>query len=467
MLSGVLCVLVRRRASVPTGAGPALQVVARRAILGAVLLVVINSSVQPLQRWCIAAASGAAFSETRAAEHGAGSPLYLGLGYVSNPVNIGWRDPIAILHARLATLPREFPGDAAAQPILRDEFFRIVTMQPWLVVRNIAAKAKRVYLLSTRQVPTDPNIAVWQLPTQARFFRAAPWVILISLLVLVWRGTPEGVVFWVASLALVIGGTAGALLVFPDYLGGTQGVSVAMVLVLSAAIAESTAPAWGGGADGQPLVARQLLGAHALVAGACLALALGGIGIQAWRYRALRETTARRDPLDVIKDQEFRYAYLFNDMSVGQQGRLLARLHESTDPRVARLVGERHGDSSLFRPEVLVRTDSQLHLIAWMGNSFQPPVPRLYQGSTHALILICGECPPTATLNDFPFDWMMINDLEWRGRYRMVSLPLSPRLKAARHVQVVGERVVRLDASMMTGLIPQLIASAQLVFQER
>jgi len=467
IISGALCMLVRRRVSGRADAMLDLRVVARRALVGGLVLVAINGSVRPLQRWCIATVLGTPFTETRPAEHGVGAPLYLGLGYVSNPLNIGWRDPIAVLHARLATLPREYPGDAAAQEILRNEFLRIVAMEPWLLVRNIAAKAVRVHRLASRQIATESDIAVWQLPPQARFYRAAPWVILIALLVLIWRGTPEGVVFWVASLALVIGGSAGALLVFPDYLGGTQGVSVAIVLVVSAAIAESSAPAWRNAADGRHVAARQLLGAHAAVTGLCLALALAVVGIQALRYRALRETTARRDPLDVIKEQEFRYAYLFNDMSVGQQGRLLARLHESTDPQVARLVGERHGDSSLFRPEVLVRTDSQLHLIAWMGNSFQPPVPRLYQGSTHALVLICGECPVTATLNDFPFDWMMINDLEWRGRYRMVSLPLSPRLKAARHVQVVGERVVRLDSSMMTGLIPQLIASAQLVFSER
>jgi len=467
MISGALCVLVQRRASGRADATWDLRVVALRAIVGGLMLAAINGSVRPLERWVISSALGTPFTETRPAEHGVGGPLYLGLGYVSNPFNIGWRDPIATLHATLAVLPRAYPGDAASQEILRDEFLRIVKMEPWLLLRNIAAKAVRVHLLASRQIATESDIALWQLPGQARFYRAAPWVLLISLLVLIWRGTPEGVVFWVASLALVIGGSAGALLVFPDYLGGTQGVSVAMVLVVSAAIAESTAQAWRDSADGQPIVARQLVAAHALVWCACLALALAGVGIQAWRYRELRETTARRDPLDVIKEQEFRYAYLFNDMSVGQQGRLLARLHESTDPHVARLVGERHGDSSLFRPEVLVRTDSQLHLIAWMGNSFQPPVPRLYQGSTHALVLICGECPVTATLNDFPFDWMMINDLEWRGRYRMVSLPLSPRLKAARHVQVVGERVVRLDSSMMTGLIPQLIASAQLVFSER
>ncbi len=464
ILSGALCILVHRRASALADAALDMRVVARRAVVGGLLLVAINGSVRPLQRWFISSAVGTPFTETRPAEHGVGAPLYLGLGYVSNPFNIGWRDPIAVLHARLATLPREYPGDAAAQEILRDEFVRIVTMQPWLVLRNIAAKAQRVYLLATRQVPTDPNIAVWQLPAQTRFFRAAPWVVLISLLLLIWRGTPDAVVFWVASLAVLIGGAAGALLVFPDYLGGTQGVSVALVLVLSAAIAESTIPSWRHTAGERHLAARRLLGAHALVAGVCLALALAVVGVQALRYRALRETTARRDPLDAIKEQEFRYAYLFNDLSAAQQGRLVARLHDSTDTQVARIVDERHGDSSLFRPEVLVRTDSQLHLIAWMGNSFQPPVPRLYQGSTHALVLICGECPVTATLNDFPFDWMMINDLEWRGRYRMVSLPLSPRLKAARYVQVVGERVARLDSSVMTGLIPQLIASARMAF---
>jgi hypothetical protein len=464
MISGALCVLVGRRASAPADAALDLRVVARRAVVGGLLLVAINGSVRPLQRWFISSALGTPFTETRPAEHGVGAPLYLGLGYVSNPFNIGWRDPIAILHARLATLPQAYPGDAAAQEILRNEFLRIVTMEPWLLVRNIAAKAVRVHLLASRQIPTESDIALWQLPGQARFYRAAPWVILISLLVLMWRGTPEGVVFWVASLALVIGGSAGALLAFPEYLGGTQGVSVVMVLVVSTAIAESTARAWRNAGDGRHLAARQLLGAHALIAGLCLTLALALVGIQALRYRALRETTAQSDPLAAIKDREFRYAYVFNDLSVGQQGRLVARLHDSTDASVAHLVDDRHGDSSLFRPELIVRTDSQLHLIAWMGRSFHPPVPRLYQGTTHALVLICGDCPSGATLNDFPFDWMMINDLEWRDRYRMVSLPVSPRLKAARYFQVVGERVARLDPSLMTGLIPELIGSARVGF---
>jgi hypothetical protein len=188
------------------------------------------------------------------------------------------------------------------------------------------------------------------------------------------------------------------------------------------------------------------------------------VGLQALRYRVVRETTAQRDPLAAINEQEFRYAHVFNDLSVGQQGRLVARLQDSTDPRVAHGLDARRGDLSLFRPEVIVRTDSQVHLIAWMGRSFRPPVPRLYQGSTHALLMICGECPPDATLNDFPSDWLMINDLEWRGQYRMFSLPLSAKLTTARYFQVVGERVARLEHSLATGLIPELIASARVGF---
>ena len=337
-------------------------------------------------------------------------------------------------------------------------------MEPWLLARNIAAKAVHLHLLASRRIATASDMGVRQVPAQAGFYRAALLVIPIVLLLLIWRGTPEGVVIWVASLALAIGGTAGALVIFPDYLGGTQGVSVAMVLIVSAAIAESMVPAWRNAGGGRHEAARQLLGAGVLVAAVCIVLALAFVGIQALRYRALRETTAQRDPLAAINEQEFRYAHVFNDLSVGQQGRLVARLHDSADPRVAHVVDERQGDASLFRPEVIVRTDSQVHLLAWMGRSFRPPVPRLYQGSTHALVFICGECPSDATLNGFPSDWTMINDLEWRGQYRMFSMPLSPKQAAARYFQVVAERVVRLDPSLSTGLIPELIGSARVRF---
>jgi hypothetical protein len=464
MISGALCVLVQRRASHRADVALNLQVVARRAVVGGLLLVAVNASVRPFERWCISRTLATQFAETRPAEHGLGGPLYLSLGYVSNPFNIGWRDPIGILHARLAMLPEPYPGDAAAQDILLNEFLRIVTMEPWLLVRNIVAKAERLDLLASRRITTASGVAVRQLPPQAWFYRAVPWVILSSLLFLIWRGSPDGVIVWAASFALGIGGTAGALVVFPDYVGGTQGVCVAIVLVISAAIAASTAPAWRNVGDGRHQAARQLLGAHVLVTAACVVLAMAFVGIQALRYRALRETTAQRDPLAAIKEQEFRYAHVFNDLSVGQQGRLVARLHDSADPRVADVLAERRGDLSLFRPEVIVRTDSQIHLLVWMGRSFRPPVPSLYQGSTHALLLICGECPPEATLNDYPADWMMLNDLEWQGRYRMFSLPLSPRLTSARYFHVVAERVVRLEPSLSTGLIPELIASARVSF---
>src|SRR6185295_383708 len=101
-------------------------------------------------------------------------------------------------------------------------------------------------------------------------------------------------------------------------------------------------------------------------------MTIGGafVAIQWVRYRSLQEATLARDPLEAIAAQQFRYAHVFNDLTVAQQGRLIARLTSSRDPRIARVVDLRRGDVDLFRPEALVRTATQLHVIAWMGNSF-------------------------------------------------------------------------------------------------
>jgi hypothetical protein len=200
---------------------------------------------------------------------------------------------------------------------------------------------------------------------------------------------------------------------------------------------------------------------------ACVTAAIGFVGIQAWRYRELQESILKSNPVAAISEQQFRYAHVFNDLSLGRQGRLVAQLLASDNPMVVRSIDDRRGDFNLFRPEVIVRTASQLHLIAWMSPTFEGPVPRLYQGSTHSLVFMCGDCPPEATLNDFPFDsgWTMVNDLEWQGRYRMFSVPLTAKLTAARFYHVAAEKVVALDSSnRTTGLRPGLIASARFTF---
>ena len=99
-----------------------------------------------------------------------------------------------------------------------------------------------------------------------------------------------------------------------------------------------------------------------------------------------------------------------------------------------------------------------------MGNSFRAPVPPFYQGKTDAIFFICGACAPESTVNDFPFDsgWMFVNDLEWQGRYRMFSVPLNAKLKAARFFHVAAEKIVALDSSnQATGFRTGPIASAR------
>jgi hypothetical protein len=99
------------------------------------------------------------------------------------------------------------------------------------------------------------------------------------------------------------------------------------------------------------------------------------------------------------------------------------------------------------------------------GSGFHAPVPQLYQGTTHSLVFICGDCGADATVNDFPLIrvglWSSISS----GRADTGCSAMSARLKAARSFHVAAERVLALDSSIQsTGLRPRLIASARLSF---
>ena len=443
------------------------SVVARRALAGGLLLTFVNAAIVPLERLCFSVAWGQRFSETAMSEHGVGWPLYLSLGYASNPYNIGWRDSIGQLHAQLITPGLNFT-DAAFQPTLLREYERIVISRPWLLVRNLSARAARVHELA--RAPSGGGMtptAVAQSRPLAYAYWATPWVLLVTLALLVWRGTAEGAIVWFSAIALAAGASAGALMVFPEYIGGLQGSLVALLFVVPAVIAGSLRDSTREAAGSSEQLARRVLGGHLLVLVVFGGMAAIFVGVQAWRYRALQAATLEGDPVAAINDQQFRYAHVFNDLSVGSQGRLLARLHASTDPSVAPVIEETHGDLNLFRPAVVVRTASQVHVIAWMGRGFVPPVPSLFQGSTHASVLICGGCPADVSVNDpqAGVSWTMINDLEWQGRYRMYSLPIAPSLKSAVFFRVIAERTLTLDYSLRTWLVPQLIAAAKVTFR--
>jgi hypothetical protein len=441
-----------------------LRPLVQRAIAGGLLLMTANAVVMPIERWCLSRQMRTPYSQTPAIEHGSGWPLYLSLGYVSNPFNIAWRDPIGQLHASLITSQVE-ASNAAIHATLMGEYVSTIVSRPWLLLKNVAEKAARVHALSLRRVEKLPDVAVWQQPPHARLYKALPWLALLCIAGVWWRGTPETAAICLASAVLGAAASAGALLVFPDYIGGVQGATVALSFIVPTAIASSLVESAAPPGSSQTLLARRVLMWSA--AAAVGAMLIGGvfIAIQWARYRALQEVTFARDPLEAIEAQQFRYAHVFNDLPVVRQGRLVARLTASNDPRITRAIDLRRGDNTLFRPEVLVRSATQLHLIAWMGNSFRAPIPPVFQGTTHSLFFICPQCAPEMGANDFAPGVGFVNDLEWQGRYRMFSVPLNPPLEAAHFFQVGAAKIVALDSHIEpTGLRTTPISSARVAY---
>jgi hypothetical protein len=251
--------------------------------------------------------------------------------------------------------------------------------------------------------------------------------------------------------------------VFPEYIGGLQGATLALVFILPAAVLSSMVGSW----PRDVVAARRLLAAYAAVGVAVIAFGAAFVGLQALRYRTVRSEIAEADPLEAIRRRQFRYAHVFNDLPLTKQGRLIARLQSSNDPQVTHVVDERRGNLELFAPQVVVRSDREIHVFVWMGRGFVPPQPRLFLGSTHASLLICGDCPPTASINDllkFPMRWTMINDLEWQGRYRMFSVQNMPTLQDVSFLRITAERTRALDTSLLTWMVPELISTARLSF---
>jgi hypothetical protein len=447
---------------------PSPRSIAVRALAGGLLLICVNAAILPLERWVFSRAWGTPFSETTIAVHGSGWPLYLSLGYISNPFNIGWRDPIGEIHARLINPEIKLNADPIFQQTLLEEFERIVFTRPWLLIRNVLAKGARVHELANHESGANTGTIVPQPYPLVLAYRAAPWVMAALLVLLVVRGRPEGVVVWVSSAVAAIGASAGAVLVFPEYIGGVQGATVALLLVAPAAVVsllmlEQPDSALAARA------ARWLLATYGVVAVAGVVAGAAFVGVQAWRYRSVQAEIAAGDPLEGLRSQGFRYAHVFNDLPLTRQGRLIARLQASTDENVAHLIDERLGNADLFAPQVLVRMPTEIHVFVWMGRGFVPPTPRLFQGSTHASLFICAGCPPTASINDvvrLQSRWTMINDLEWQGRYRMFSVQTLPSFKDVRFFRIAAERTRALDTSLPTWMVPELIASARVGFAE-
>ena len=121
-----------------------------------------------------------------------GWPLYLSLGYVVEPV----QHRLARSYRRAArpadqTRNHRRPRDPLFQATLLREFEQIVISRPWLFIENVRAKAARVHQLANEPSGASTGTLMTQPPALVLFYRAVPWVLAVSLILLAWRGTAE------------------------------------------------------------------------------------------------------------------------------------------------------------------------------------------------------------------------------------------------------------------------------------
>jgi hypothetical protein len=448
------------------GIDAAVRAGVRTAGIAGVLLVLATLLVPEAVRVVYAIAWNTSLRDTRTAEHGSGWPLYLSLGYVSNPYNIGWRDPIGQLHVTLIDRTVVY-GHPAFQSMLRREWFRLVAEHPAVLARNIVAKAKTANenLTETRPLDSIERVATQSL-WGARLYELMPVAMLVSMVLAFYGGYPTALIAVTSFAALVVGASVGPILIHPGYFSGLQGASLACVLILPAAVIGQWRRR---GASCPPPVrsfTRQTTKALlvAAVAGAALVAVAALIAEQrlAWR----RTSVLADDPMSAISRLDFRYGHLFNDAPVVEQERVIARLRGMSDPRVASVVVDTTGSTDQFEPMVVVRTARQVHLIARLGAGFpQPDAQHLvFQGRTHSLVFLCGDCAAGATMNGNGNRaiYTMINDHEWRDRYRFLSWPSGSVVDTAGIVLAGAERVTGSDAHAVTWMATVPMATARL-----
>jgi hypothetical protein len=398
--------------------------------VGSVLLVVVilqagRFVVRQGVRGMYALAWHIPFGETVIVRHGAGHPLYTALGYIANPYNIAWSDPVGAIHGRLID-PEKKPFDSAYQEMMQQEWRRVVLESPWLLLKNAGVKLAYLHrLLDGQQAAYEPRFQFSNQPVYlAVLYKLGLAVLVLGFVAVVaYRRKPESLFVYVVFVGVVVGAFFTPLLVHPDYAAGPQGAILVVVLVMPAALAVSFGSEhdmWGHLPEEQ----RRRITTRSVVYGVALAVvaaagALAAVQVRAVRYRAELDEVAHGDPLRQMGEMGTGYEHLFNDLSEEQKGQIVARLLESDDGRVAVVETGPEENSDVFRPVLAVLSKNQLHLIAWYG-SYAGPEPQ-FQANVHTYVWLkysgCGYKNVQAKY------W--INDRHWDGSTRMITYPLE------------------------------------------
>jgi hypothetical protein len=394
--------------------------------------------------------------------HGAGFPLYLSLGTVSNPYNIGWEDEIAVIHGQLAS-GRPLPYCWELQEQLVKEWARLVREAPDLFCANVLARARQLATYALVSAPGTRENQMWREDNPWRA-RCLPWLFGAALLALgaalarfVRRPGFLLGLYLAGALGAVLGANASALLIYAGYPWDTCGALIALACVVlpaswCLAARRAGAPDPGpAGALERALVRRLAAGLAALLV---VGLAAGGAwaGYRHFRNARLAEQVAARPrPLAEIRARGYRYAALFNRMSERSQEQVLQALRGPDCPGVFDFTtGE--GRQDIFRPELGVVADGILYLVCRFNDGWRPPAPCFDDGAVNSYVHVVRD--DAAVLGRWPFrmddgvsGFHRINDRFWENRYRMLCLPCGPGFQP--------RETIRVGSFTIVGLTPQ------------
>jgi hypothetical protein len=162
-----------------------------------------------------------------------------------------------------------------------------------------------------------------------------------------------------------------------------------------------------------------------------------GIGFAAIQRNARQIKVAdalSADPFEMIQQLGFRYDNLFNSLDEVDQQVVVDRLKQVSDPLVWAVEYQVRETVDYFRPELLVFSDRQVHVLVWLGAP-GPDFEFTDQGSASSFLRVCADCeklsgflannPYRLTEDQIAKDIQAINDTDWYGHYRMMSFPLK------------------------------------------
>ncbi|MFP4323587.1 MAG: hypothetical protein ACLFTK_14130 [Anaerolineales bacterium] len=399
------------------------------------------------------------YTDVNFVQHGRGMPLYMGLGYISNPYNSTWLDPQAINQARLYNpdLPPDADDSTAElQHTLQAQWTRIVQDDPAILWRNIYQKMQFADFFMVNTTTPFRSAFLYSVTSHelGYLYRLVPLIYAAMLGFVLLRGHLTTSMLVLTALPLSIGASTGPLTAFPSYISGVQGAVLFVGLVLPIAVwtfQRDKALTFEAEPLPGPLAKREK---RYLMLAVLLIAIIGGFALAGFtllqeerRENNLAEI-ANGDPLAMLRDREQDYTPYFNSLGQAAQRDLIAQMLQQADESV--FVGATDLDAvenSLFSPILTVVTANQIHAVVWLGDYDPMPVDSsLNQSRVHSLVQVCFGCPDARinfTYSEQEIVYSFLNDMDWNNSYRMISLAVDPHaLQDVESVHVAAQRLV-------------------------